>query len=319
MDTAVPGPGRPAALSRALRWTETLEGVAARVAVRLLRALGPARASNLGGRVARTIGPLLPVSRVADANLRLTMPELDRPARRRVIRGVWENLGRTAAELPHVAALKETASGPGWEVAGDEHIRAIAARGGPAVMFTAHIGNWEVLPLVTADRGAGFATVYRPSNNPAIDALIIGMRRNAVGAEAKHIAKGAQGARQALVHLKNGGYIGLLPDQKMNDGIEARFFGLPAMTAPAPAALALRLRCTVLPAYSHRIGPARFRLIYNEPLPLPDTGDRATDVALLTQAINDQIEGWIRGWPEGWLWLHRRWPRAFYPDLPPSK
>ena len=39
-------------------------------AFRLLRRLGPVGASNLGGFVARTVGPLLPVTRVGDANLR---------------------------------------------------------------------------------------------------------------------------------------------------------------------------------------------------------------------------------------------------------
>ncbi len=321
-DGAAPAPGpiqRDRPRTAALVWTHRIEGLAARAALRLFRALGPVRASNLGGALARAIGPLLPVSRVADTNLRLTMPELDGPARARIIRGVWDNLGRTVGELPHVAALRETASGPGWEIDGDEHIRAVAAQGGPAILFTAHIGNWELLPLVAAERGAGFASIYRPSNNPAIDEIILGLRSEAPGAHAKHIPKGSQGAKQALQHLRSGGYLGLLPDQKMNDGIESRFFGLPAMTAPAPAALALRLRCPIVPGYSRRIGPARFRLTCNAPLPLPDTGDRTADVAQLTQAINDQIEAWIRAWPEGWLWLHRRWPRACYPGLPPSK
>ena len=91
------------------RWYHPLqyraEALAARAALALLRRLGPVRASNLGGAVARAIGPLLPKSRVADINLRHAMPELDGPARRRVIRGVWENLGRTVAELPHVGSL----------------------------------------------------------------------------------------------------------------------------------------------------------------------------------------------------------------------
>ena len=46
-----------------------IEAAAARAALRALRALGPVRASNLGGAVARSVGPMLPVSRVADANL----------------------------------------------------------------------------------------------------------------------------------------------------------------------------------------------------------------------------------------------------------
>ena len=292
-----------------------IEGAAAAAAVWLLRRLGPARASDLGGAVARRVGPLLPVSAVADRNLQLAMPELNAAARRRIVRGVWDNLGRTAAEFPHVARLQETAAGPGWEVVGSEHFDALAARGGPALLFTGHIGNWEVLPIASARRGVHLATLYRPADNPAVDALILGLRRASPSVSEKLFPKGAHGARQTLAHLRQSGFVALLPDQKMNDGIEARFFGRRAMTASALAALALKIGCPVVPAYALRIGPARLRITCEPPLPMPATGDRTADVAALTQAVNDRLEAWIRASPESWLWLHRRWPKEDYADL----
>lgn len=91
--------------------------------------------------------------------------------------------------------------------------------------------------------------------------------------------------------------------------IEARLFGQPAMTATALAAVALRQRCSVIPARIDRLGPARLRMVVEPPLRLPDTGNRAADQAALTQQINDVLERWIRAHPESWLWLHRRWPK----------
>lgn len=263
-----------------------------RMLLRLLRALGPVRTSNLCGGVVRAIGPLLPVSRVAHGNLRAVLPELDAAQRRGIVRGVWENLGRTVGEFANLASLRESSAGPGWETEGEEHIRFLIQGSGPAIMFTGHIGNWEVLPAAVAGKGVRFAMMYRAFNDPVINDVILELRRAAVGAEAKLFAKGAQGARLALAHLQAGGNLGLLQDQKMNDGIESRFFGLPAMTAPALATLALRMQCPVLPAYARRLGPARFRVVFEAPIPLPDTGDRATDVAALTQAVNDRLEGW---------------------------
>jgi Kdo2-lipid IVA lauroyltransferase/acyltransferase len=289
-----------------------LQAALIRAAARLLRALGPVRASDLGGAVARTIGPLLPVSRVADLNLRMALPELDAAARRRTVRAMWDNLGRTAAELPHVPALVQCDSGPGWSVEGRAHVDAVLAAGGPAIILTGHIGNWELLPKAGADLGLLAATIYRPSGNPAVDEAILELRRAGLGAGALHFPKGAQGARQTLQHLRQGGAVGMLTDQKMNDGIEARLFGRPAMTAPALAVLALRFRCPVLPSFVLREGPARFRVVIEPPLPLPDSGDRAADVAQLTQAANDALERRIRAWPAGWLWLHRRWDKRLY-------
>ena len=287
-----------------------VEAALARGALGVLRRLGPVAASNLGGFVARTLGPWLPVSRVADANLRAALPELDAPARRRVVRGVWDNLGRTVAELPHVAALKHTSSGPGWEMVGEETLHRVAARGGPVIFVSGHIGNWEVLTSAAAAYGIPLSGMYRAAQNPLIDEMVMALRRRAIGAEVPMFPKGAAGARRALAHLSRGGYLAMLMDQKMNDGIEARFFGRPAMTASASAALALRFRCPIVPAYVQRVGPARFRLVCEEPLELPNTGDRQADILAVTQAVNDRLERWIRARPEGWLWLHRRWPKG---------
>lgn len=292
-----------------MRLSERLEAAAVAGALRLVRGLGPVAASNLGGAVARAIGPRLPVSRIAYANLRAAMPELDEAERLRVVRGVWDNVGRTACELPHLGALGPTASGPGWEVEGEENLRALREQGGPAIFFSGHIANWEVLLAAPAAHGLPTAVLYRAAGNPAVDRVITGLRRQAIGSDVPMIPKGAAGAKQALAHLQAGGRLSLLMDQKMNDGIEARFFGRPAMTAPALAALALRFRCPVIPAYVQRLAPARFRVTCEPPLTLPDTGNRRADMATLTQQVNDRLEAWIRERPADWLWLHRRWPK----------
>jgi KDO2-lipid IV(A) lauroyltransferase len=290
-----------------------LEALAVSLAIGLFRWLGPVRASNVGAAVAGFLGPRLPVSRVAVANLSRALPELDAAARAVVLRDVWCNLGRVAAELPYLGAMRRTASGPGFEVVGDEQLQAIAAEGGPAIFFAAHIGNWEFAPLSAAAHGLRLSNFYRAAKNSLVDRVINELREagaTPVGqAPVQNFPKGAAGARAALRHLQQGGLLGMLIDQKMNDGIEVPFFGLPAMTAPAAAVYALRFRCKLLPVHTERIGPARVRIIIEPPVPLPDTGNRQSDIALLTAVLNRHVEGWIRTRPGEWLWLHRRWPK----------
>ncbi len=79
-----------------------------------------------------------------------------------------------------------------------------------------------------------------------VDALIRTLRDSAMGGKTVPLfAKGAKGAREALAYVARGGRLGMLVDQKMNDGLEVTFFGQPAMTAPAllpwPCATAVRL------------------------------------------------------------------------------
>lgn len=288
---------------------DRLQALLLNLAVSGLQRLSPVAASDLGGWIARTVGPFLAVSRVADDNLRRALPELDAQARARVIRGVWDNLGRTVAELPHLAGFHRTAAGPGWEIEGEAHLANLRAAGGQALFFSGHFGNWEMILPIAASLGLRVAGVYRTASNLAVDRLIQSLRQSALGPRVTMFPKGAQGARAALLHLRDGGSLGLLVDQKMNDGIAVPFFGRDAMTAPALAQFARHFSIPILPVRVVRLGPARFRLVCDPPLPVALTGDRTADIYALTLAINQTLERWIRADPASWLWLHRRWPK----------
>jgi len=277
-----------------------------RALIGLVARLPPATASTLGGCVARWIGPGLRVSRVADANLRRAMPEIDAAGRARIIRGVWDNLGRTACEFPHIRHLGATDSGPGIAIVCEPERLAAFRAGGAVIFVCAHQANWEALTPVLAQVGPRPGVFYRAAGNPLVDRLIQTLRG---GSGIAWFAKGRAGARAAMLHLRDGGQLGVLADQKMNDGIEATLFGHRAMTASAPAALALRFGCPLVPVRVERLGPARLRVVIEPALVVPARGARHDEVAVLTQMVNDRLEAWIRARPCEWLWLHRRWPQ----------
>jgi KDO2-lipid IV(A) lauroyltransferase len=293
----------------AARLAEQLQAAGLSTAIRLMQGMSPERASNIGGWLARTLGPLLPVSRVADANLRRAMPELDEAARQEIVRGVWDNLGRTAAELPHLARFRRTESGPGWEIEGETHLAPLLRSGEPAVFFSGHIGNWELILPIAASLGVQVGGVYRAATNPGADRVIQALRQSALANGVQMFPKGALGARAALAHLRAGGSLGLLVDQKMNDGIPVPFFGQPAMTAPALAQFARHFRLPIVPVRVVRLAPARFRLICEAPLEPSLTADKTADLYAITLVVNQVLERWIRADPASWLWLHRRWPK----------
>ncbi|OAG76821.1 Lipid A biosynthesis lauroyl acyltransferase [Acetobacter malorum] len=54
-----------------------LEARVAQALLNLFLRMGPARASSFAGRFCRFIGPFLPVSKIADKNLQLAMPDLN--------------------------------------------------------------------------------------------------------------------------------------------------------------------------------------------------------------------------------------------------
>ncbi len=295
----------PRSLPPGRRLRYAAQAAVLRVALAALRQLPLDLASAVGGRLLRAVGPKLGVSRVARANLRAAFPERDSAAIERILRGVWENLGRGAGEWAQVDRI-DTHDPRRVTVEGEEHLTAAREAGGPVIVFSAHFGNWELASVVAAQRGWPSVNIYRAAGNPYVDREIRRMRERFC---AELLPKGREGARGAILALKRGQPLGVLIDQKMNEGLPIPFFGRPAMTATAPAELALRFRCPVIPARVERVGGARFRVVVEPPLPLPDSGDREADIEALLTAMTARVETWIRAHPEQWFWVHRRWPR----------
>ena len=261
-------------------------------------------ASALGGVMGRLIGPFVGISKRARRNIKRAFPGLSESEIANVIAGMWDNLGRVAAEYPHLTNIRVFEPGGRVETHGLEHIDRAVAAGRRMIIFSGHIANWEIALLAAVQYGISVAQIYRAANNPLVDHMITRFR----GEAGELIPKGAFAARRAIATLRRGAHLTMLADQKMNDGIPVPFFGRPAMTAPALAALALRFDCDVLPARVERLGGAHFRLTVFPPLPLPRSGDSHADAAALMAQVNAILEMWIRDRPEQWFWLHRRWP-----------
>jgi Kdo2-lipid IVA lauroyltransferase/acyltransferase len=260
-------------------------------------------ASALGGAIARLVGPRLGASRRALRNLERALPGNGAAENHRIIAAMWDNLGRAIAEYPHLGRICGEGSGR-VEIVNGKGVAELLAGGRPTLLFGGHFANWEVGPsTIHRLMGPCLLSVYRAANNPWVDRL---QRRRLGGRRA--VAKGAQGGRALLRHLRGGGHVAMLVDQKLNDGIAVPFFGRDAMTAPAIARLALQLDCPIVPVRVERLRGARFRFTVEQPLVIADTGDTAADVHAAMIRVNAVIERWVRAQPEQWLWLHRRWP-----------
>ncbi|MGO9787325.1 MAG: lysophospholipid acyltransferase family protein [Stellaceae bacterium] len=259
-------------------------------------------ASKLGGFLGRTFGPQLGLSRRALANIGRALPDNDEAQNRRILRGMWDNLGRAVAEYPHLGWICAAESGR-VEIVNESGVTDLLNDGKPGIVFGGHFSNWEVGPA-TLHRllGESLVSVYREANNPWVDRLIRHWRRSR-----RAVAKGAEGGRDLLRHLNRGGHLGILVDQKLNDGISVPFFGRDAMTAPALARLGLRFGCPLVPVQSERLRDARFRMTVLPRLEIEDTGDISADVLAAMTHVNAMLESWIRARPEQWLWLHKRW------------
>ncbi len=282
------------------------EALAAAIFFSLFRLIPIDWASGLAGGLARSIGPKLGVSNRARRNIKRALPELNSRERETVVRDMWDNLGRVVGEYPHMRRLHAKGAGKRLEIIGADFIDQLRDDDKPGIFMMAHLGNWEFSGLASSQRGLAVDRVYRQANNRLTEWLL---NQGRASIEGTLIPKGSAGAKQILSSLKAGNHLALLVDQKMNDGIPVPFFGVDAMTAPALAQLALRLKCPVVPVRVKRLKGANFQVIVSPPMKFRMSGDRQADVLAYMTEINAIIESWIRDTPGQWLWLHNRWPK----------
>ncbi len=270
-----------------------------------MTALGPERASDVGGWLMRRIGPLFSQHRTMKRNLRLAFPDWSEAEIDRVAGEAWESAGRTAGELPHLPQIDPYTSGR-VEVAGLDILDQIRASGRGAVFISGHFANWEIMPAAIVKRLPEAVMTYRALNNPHIDRRISDLRR----AYGTHInAPKGIGTRELMRALSRGAPVALMNDQKFNEGIPADFFGHTAMTAPGPSRLARKYRVPLVPVSTVRTGPARFRVEFHPPFDVPQTDDEAADITAAVARINAFLEAQVRAHPGQWFWQHRRWPK----------
>lgn len=268
-------------------------------------------ASAAGGAIVRALGPLTATHHVARRNMEIAFPDQSEAERAKLLSAVWDNIGRTFAETPHLQRMQCYAPGARIEVEGAELLDAVRDSGKPGVFISGHFANWEVMAMAIVQRGVDCAITYRAANNPYFDEAVKRMRR-AYGVDTLTPKAGTRGAKELLDHLAAGRSVALMNDQKFNEGIPSSFFGYPAMTAPGPTRLAMRAGAPLIPMSARRLEGAHFLVRVHEPIKVADTGDRAADIAATVARINRFLEDRIRETPADWFWVHRRFPKAVY-------
>lgn len=270
--------------------------------------LPPEKSTRAAEWLGRRLAPILPRTSLARRNIAAAFPEKSKAEVNEIVRGVWGNVGRTIAEYVFLDQLFDfDIENPGAgriEVTGIEHFERLRDSGKPVILFTAHTGNWEILPIAAAAYELNVTALFRPPNNPYLAKRVLKARRTAMG----HLVPSRAGAAWALARtLERNEAVGLLADQAFTNGPRIRLFGREATANPLAANLARQFDCDIHPARCVRLPGGRFRLELHDALDLPRKDDGTLDIVATTQAMADIMEGWVREHPEQWLWLHDRW------------
>jgi KDO2-lipid IV(A) lauroyltransferase len=243
---------------------------------------------------------------VALDNLRLAFGDTLAPHEaRRIALACFRHFARITLDTVACSRLAPEDLWPLVDYEGLEHIRDAYERGRGVLLFSGHYGHWELTALLQGWLGLPLTLITRPLDNPYLERRLAGIRSRS----GNRVVHRRNAVREMLRAVREKSGVAILIDQDARrDGIFVPFFGHPASTVPTLALLALRTGATVVPTFSVPVG-RRYRIVYEPPVPVADTGDRDADVARLTEEFTAIIERRIRERPEVWLWLHRRWKR----------
>ena len=252
----------------------------------------------LGGRLARVLMSVGSSRRRMDRNLRLIYPDRPEAERRAIARAAADNIGRVALELWSGRGFVSRAAATPMAGPGLEALRAAHAAGRPVVFATAHISNYYAVRIALAAQGMAHATIYKPLENPLLEARYTGL---CLLAEGELLALGRRGQLRTREILRSGGKLALLFDYATADKPPLPFLGQPTPTAISAAELALKHDALLIPIYGTRQPDGlSFRVEVEEPIPHGDPVE-------MTRALNDSATARILAAPGQWFWPLQRW------------
>lgn len=246
--------------------------------------------------------------RTGAINLRLAFPEKSEEERAKLLRECFDSLGRTLGLFSQFGTRSQQELRDLIEPHGIENLEAAKrVHGNRLILFTAHLGMWELTSFGLALYGHPFSFLVRRLDNPRIEEFVDGVR---IRFGNQTLDK--QSAARSMLKILRAGEtsLGLLPDLNTLDdeAIFVDFFGVPAATTFIVAKLALRTGAPLVPVFAPWSEEKKKFLLIVDPMVTPvSTGDEEADVRRLTSEMSLMIENEIRRWPGQWLWIHKRW------------
>jgi KDO2-lipid IV(A) lauroyltransferase len=267
--------------------------------------LSPSQSRRAGRALGWALGSGLRFRRgEVRAVIQRCFPEKTAEEIRAVADGMYRHLGLLLIEVLRTGHMSLADLGQEVDFSGFEQGMRILEQGRGLIVLTAHLGNFELLAMLAALKGAPLTVITKALKPKWLNDWWEETRGK--------FGVGMLPARHSYRHcqevLKANGILGFILDQNMkrNRGIFVDYFGRPACTSPGLALLSAQTRSPVLPVFMLRESDGRHRVHVCDPLPPPERADKES-IRRATQAYTAIIEQFVRAHPEQWIWLHRRW------------
>jgi len=258
----------------------------------------------------------VPHRRIVRRNLKFVYPEWKQDRIKQISKRIFQNIGITIIEICQMTCFSKDDILRKARIRGEDNIHDALKEQRGAIMISAHLGNWEMVPLFmpfcfnTPVVGVARKLRFKPINR-----LILRIRTRFGGT----VIDKEEALSEMMRTLRRGQMVGILVDQgtKRSESVDVTFLGHKVRSTPAAALLALRCKSPVIPVFCIRDADGRLTIIVEKPLELIRTNDLRSDLITNTQIMTDAIEKAVRTYPDQWFWVHKRW-KHHYPDMFPE-
>ncbi|MEX2475464.1 lysophospholipid acyltransferase family protein [Marinobacter sp.] len=239
-------------------------------------------------------------------NLRACYPDLSDQEAETLGRKSMQETAATALELPLMWEWPiERCLGLIREIEGEHLLEDYQAGSRGLLLLAPHLGNWELIGLFFASRYK-MAALYSPPNQPGFEDYMKKVRGRS-GSEL--VATDRRGIMRLFSILREGGVVGILPDQapRREGGEFAPFFRIPTITMTLASKLIQKTGAKPLITYAQRLPHAQgFKIVIRE----ADQGMVSGDMTESLTALNRSVEQCIADVPAQYQWEYKRFRRT---------
>ena len=267
----------------------------------IYKILGLKSSSHITGKIFECFGPLFRSKKIIEKNLKIAFPSILENEINSYSNKMWNFYGKLLSEYTFLKDFRKNKNRSNIKIIGKEILEQIKLDNERVIFVSGHFDNFELMAMMIEKNGIDLAAIYRPLNNFFLNPKMEMIRKKYICKN--QIKKGLSSTRNLVKLFNKGTSIALMIDQRVSEGIKAKFFGKEAYTTTIPAQFVKKYNCRIVPIYIERVNNFDFTLKIYKPI----SYDNNANILEITENLNHCLEKMIRLNPAKWIWTHNRW------------
>ncbi len=219
-------------------------------------------------------------------------------------RGVLRNVTTLFVEALRLADMSRDELAEICTISGEDYLQEALSLNRGVVLFSGHLGNWEVGAVRLIHAGYPLQSLSRPPRSPRLAHKFQEIRAK----QNFPVIPVSSGMRGILRALESNCIVPIMPDRfAKGHGVTVPFFGRDTHIWQTPALVASRTGCPVIPCHSIRQDDGSFVVKFSPMIEFCSSDDRRADLLSNTARCMAVLEREVRETPEQYAWHYKLW------------